>query len=841
MLFRLLDTLLTGTVRLIQGTMRLVPVILLGLITLSYGCSAAGSQEDVGSAADGSLDEGVTRDGDSDAGDAVTADSGPDGNSDVDAASDSSADAELGVDACTPFPELCNSADDDCDGVVDEGRFPDCEDACCDENFACDPEEGCLPVPCEGIRCGADESLCCTGDEFCWGDACIIADRPCDSLIDCPEDEICEPDLGVCVPSSGVSECEYRPPPGEFDPVLDCRWTTAGLETNTDRQDVVATPIVVNLTDDDGDGVTTRNDDPEIVFLTYNRTGDGCCNQSSTLRIVSGTCNDDGTMNTLASLNSVDMTNDAGIAAGDLDGDGVPEIVAVSRVDGRPQGVVAWSRAANDGSAWEVLWHNTTHPTWNVHTTGGATLSIANVDGFGAPEVIVGNVILSGLTGATFFDGAVTSDGDGGIGNNGFLGPAATVADLDLDGSQEILAGNTLYDARATPLWTFDYSSNNSPCGGDLGCDGFNAFGNFDDDFEGEIVIVRRGEVFVLEHTGEQLFKAVIPRDDCENNESGPPTVADFDGDGFPEIGTASADFYVVVDFDTCGGGDWSEHGCAARNILWTVPNRDCSSRATGSSVFDFEGDGRAEVVYADETTLRIFAGTTGEILYEDATHGSHTRIEMPVIADVDNDGNAEIVVPENNSNGGSAGIDVWADASDNWVRTRRIWNQHGYSITNVTEDGQIPVRPAPNWLEPRFNNFRQNVQPDAVFAAPDLVLSELDVVLDSSKCPFEVTFHINATVRNDGALSVPPGVPARIEIRKDDTVVVLQEWETTTRLFPGTSELYGFTVAFELDTIEPPFTIWASIDPDGAVNECDEVNNEVTYEDVDCTWVADE
>jgi hypothetical protein len=256
--------------------------------------------------------------------------------------------------------------------------------------------------------------------------------------------------------------------------------------------------------------------------------------------------------------------------------------------------------------------------------------------------------------------------------------------------------------------------------------------------------------------------------------------------------------------------------------------------------VFDFEGDGRAEVVYADETTMRIFDGATGEILYEDATHGSHTRIEMPVIADVDNDGNAEIVVPENGSGGGSPGIDVWADASDNWVRTRRIWNQHGYSITNVTEDGQIPERPETNWLEPRFNNFRQNVQPDAVFAAPDLVLSNLDVVLDSSKCPFEVTFQISATVRNDGALSVPAGVPGRIEIRKDDTVVVLQEWVTESRLFPGTSELYGFTVAFDLDTVEPPFSIWASIDADEEVNECDEENNEVVYDDVNCEWIAE-
>ena len=52
----------------------------------------------------------------------------------------------------------------------------------------------------------------------------------------------------------------------------------------------------------------------------------------------------------------------------------------------------------------------------------------------------------------------------------------------------------------------------------------------------------------------------------------------------------------------------------------------------TASSVFDFEGDGKAEMIYADEENFRIFDGTTGAVLFADDTHGSHTRIEMPVV-----------------------------------------------------------------------------------------------------------------------------------------------------------------------------------------------------------------
>jgi hypothetical protein len=74
----------------------------------------------------------------------------------------------------------------------------------------------------------------------------------------------------------------------------------------------------------------------------------------------------------------------------------------------------------------------------------------------------------------------------------------------------------------------------------------------------------------------------------------------------------------------------------------------DDSSRVTSSSVFDFNGDGAAEVVYNDECFFRVYDGLTSEVLFKNNSP-SRTRIENPVIADVDNDGNAEIVFCSNN------------------------------------------------------------------------------------------------------------------------------------------------------------------------------------------------
>lgn len=738
-------------------------------------------------------------------------------------------------DADDIFPgadETCDGQDQDCDGEIDEAPSEECTDACCDDGLVCTSGD-CLIRCDEGTRCGDDLEYCCEGASICYADECAIPGNLCGFTEDCDLDEICEPSLGICLPREVVPPCEFVPPVGEFEPALGCRWTTAGLDVNPTHDDVVATPIVINLTDDDGDGLTNENDIPEIVFPTYN-LGGGCCNRPSTLRIVSGDCNDDGTMTTLASLTEPAITNDSGIAAADLNGDGVPEIVAPAHNGSRAQGTVAFTRVTDDGSEWEVLWHNETYPTFDVHSRGGAVVSIANLDASGAPEIIIGNVVLNGLDGSLVWDGAVPVEGrePGGIGNNAFLGPSSVVADVDLDGFMEVFAGNTLYEHTGEQAWTYEYTTDNSRCGGSLPCDGFNAAGDFDDDSEGELVAIRRGEVFVWNHDGTLLWQQEIPIDDCGYNESGPPTVADFDGDGFPEIGTASADFYVVLDLNDCGGDNWEELGCEAEGILWKVANRDCSSRATGSSVFDFEGDGRAEVVYADERNFRIFDGETGAILFDDGTHGSHTRIEMPVIADVDNDGNSEVIIPENGSGGGNPGIDIWEDGSDNWVRTRRIWNQHGYSVTNINEDGTVPLVPERNWLNPRLNNYRQNTQPGGVFDAPDLAITALRLIGD--ECPL-TTFRVIVEVTNEGALSVPAGVPIQVFVGAGEATFGLDTVETVTRLFPGDTETIVFDATVSEDVPAPPYTVRATIDPDEEINECDESDNSRESDGFDC------
>jgi hypothetical protein len=299
----------------------------------------------------------------------------------------------------------------------------------------------------------------------------------------------------------------------------------------------------------------------------------------------------------------------------------------------------------------------------------------------------------------------------------------------------------------------------------------------------------------------------------------GPPTVADFDGDGLPEIGVAGSVAYSVFDPD----------GAAA--VLWQRTTQDASSNVTGSSVFDFDGDGRAEVVYNDECYMRVYAGTDGTVLAE-VPQNSHTLIEYPLIVDVDADGNAEIVFAGNAAvnrcsaipgyTGLQAGIRVFRDEADNWVGTRPVWNEHTYHVTNVREDLRIPAMELPNWT--RFNTFRQNSQS---FDAPDLTGADLSH--DGSGCPAVLV--LRARIHNRGAVTVGAGLPVTFYLgtpaapgRAVATV------RTDVPIPPGGSALVTASFAPGASEIgrDLPFFVRADDvgDGTGEENECLEDNN---------------
>ncbi|MCK5689184.1 VCBS repeat-containing protein, partial [Myxococcota bacterium] len=142
--------------------------------------------------------------------------------------------------------------------------------------------------------------------------------------------------------------------------------------------------------------------------------------------------------------------------------------------------------------------------------------------------------------------------------------------------------------------------------------------------------------------------------------------------------------------------------------IKWSVAISD-QTGASGPTTFDFEGDGKAEVVYADEGAVYIFDGLTGASKYE-APRSSRTITDNPVIVDVDNNGHADILLCMESTSSllGMYGLIAYSNIKENWVGTRRVWNQHTYHITNISESGVVPAFEGKGWLD--HNIYRSNV-----------------------------------------------------------------------------------------------------------------------------------
>ncbi|MDR1746413.1 MAG: DUF11 domain-containing protein, partial [Tannerella sp.] len=142
----------------------------------------------------------------------------------------------------------------------------------------------------------------------------------------------------------------------------------------------------------------------------------------------------------------------------------------------------------------------------------------------------------------------------------------------------------------------------------------------------------------------------------------------------------------------------------AVLKTFWTLTHTDASN-CTGITMFDFDQDGTAEIVYRDETLLRIIDGSANSP-YPNRVKASFpnysgTSGEYPVVADVDNDGHAEIVIVGGLDGDASYNIlgRLWvfksSDPESPWAPTRKVWNQYVYHPTMVNNDLSIPPHPA--------------------------------------------------------------------------------------------------------------------------------------------------
>ena len=685
-------------------------------------------------------------------------------------------------------------------------------------------------------RCGAGElecgvSSCCGAGEICRFDACVSDFGPCTTNDECGGDSYCVE--GRCVPYGVPADrvndtaCERAIDIEAITPEVQCRWTGEGDDPS---YQVMATPVVVDL-DLDSDPATLA---PSIVFATFSTAlGYG---GPGVLRVIDGA--------TCAPQFSFPAAEDAvmapaGPALGDLDGDGRAEIVA----NGNGGGVKAFRF---DGTTFARIWTSGVCDGAGGRTadsTGGGNRwegpSIHDLDDDGVPEIVYGGVVYDNA-------GCIITQSLGYVTYS--VGLVPVIADVDEDGRMEFITGASVYEFDPVARdWVAETWVTGGSLGqvavADLGAFPIAALGGADGP---EVAVITAGTGRVQTLDGVTVFGPIaIPG----GGNGGAPTVADFDGDGRREFASAGGGNYVVFDLDCVAGG--SVGTCASGRtdgILWAQASQDNSSNVTGSSVFDFDADGAAEAVYADECYLRIYDGATGAVLFS-AARSSGTTYENPVIADVDGDFHSEIVSAVNDYAGTlgcpatdplrpsatfetNHGIVVLRDELDRWAASRPVWNQHAYAVTHVGDRGEIPRTSAVavNWRDPALNNFRQNVQGelDALGLADLTAASQTGPLMVS--CTEEMVATLPARICNRGTLPLAAGTNIAFRVGAQDgpelcrapvpvalTVGMCTEVTCTGTLTAESTDLYVI------------------VDPDGEEEECWEGNNFALLSDVRC------
>jgi hypothetical protein len=592
-----------------------------------------------------------------------------------------------------------------------------------------------------------------------------------------PEPEIVEP----------PPECEFVPDPpgvvpinplcapveapvGGFVPVTE--WTAGP------GRSCRGTPAVGDL---DGDGL------PEVVANFSNALPGG----TGSLEVLRG----DGT-GTFWRKPNAGLGYGSAIALGDIDGDGLPEIVTVRKKSGDALSltgtfaVVAWDAQGNE------LWESPTYPKANFDYATGVVL--ADMDHDGEVEVVAGRVILRGADGT---ERGVGKFGRGSWGGATNLSESSypAVADLDLDGEDEVIVGNAAYDADGNAVWSRPNAK-----------DGMIAIADLDDDPMGEAIVSSGDSVRAIDTDGRTLWGPIRP---ANANIVSNAAVGDIDGDGRPEIVIAGGNQLLALNHDG--------------TQLWSADVID-QTGATGASIFDFEGDGLPEVVYIDETAMYAFDGPTGVVKFFSNDHGSDTLFDYPVIADVDGDDNAEIVVCHAFY---EVALSVYGDRDASWRPARPLWNQHAYAITNVRDDLTIPPAAFPPW---RVHNSwhaagSEALTSDPLFDGPVDVAAELLGFCDSH-CAAETEVTVFGRLINAGPTDVPAGAMSlSLYAVRSGARQFLGSAPTTTDVPSGTTGGdVTFVVPYDLARFADDFVLVADDEEGvGLVAECVERNNE--------------
>jgi len=431
------------------------------------------------------------------------------------------------------------------------------------------------------------------------------------------------------------------------------------------------------------------------------------------------------------------------LSVADVDRDGFAEIF-IQHIDGflccyHPNGSIKWTVSVSEADE------------------RSPNILIADINGDNIPEVWSKDKIFNAVSGALLVSLPEAIGFSVLYGQNGGKALMPAFADFDNDGILELAGGNKVYKLNITnstgtagnsvTLWKTISASGTG--------DGLTSVADIDLDGFMDVVVVRDGCMYAWKpYSGTASTPELIAT--CPYSSSAPGSRAlltDVNNDGYPEI------LFTYIANVTA-----YQYVPATQSLqqMWLRSTSDLSG-ATTMTAFDFNQDGSVEIVYRDQSDLRIIDGTTGDNISTFACLAP-TAVDYPAIVDLDRDGRAEIVVSSNtyesNHDKHAKLIVFHSPANTVWAPARYVWNQHAYNVVNVNNDLTIPANnfnPATTFTGPDgvvrrpFNNFLQQATTLDQYGRPFMRLLNISATTDTSLTYENGTFTFSYKFCNTG------------------------------------------------------------------------------------------
>ena len=397
------------------------------------------------------------------------------------------------------------------------------------------------------------------------------------------------------------------------------------------------------------------------------------------------------------------------IAVADLDDDGLPEIFCKSRI-GSQIPVNMQSKLFCYNLNGSLRWISDESFESEIKNQLGGSIALADFNQDGISEIYISNKIFNAKTGIKLADGGLNGIGGGSDKNGYTLPPIAIAAQLDNDSTDlELAAGYTVYKViirNPDGMIGNNMIANNIKINNEFR-DGYTTVSDIDADGKLEIIvggIAIKNNILLYAYKMSngipQLLAQVFFLAGIQATCS-PPSIGDIKGNGRPSVLFARTSIL----------NSYSYNGTTTFKLDWSMNVTDLESPAI-STMFDFNNDGIQEIVYRDDTFLRIFNGSViPPVEITKYNCSSNTSLEYPIIGDLDHTGHAKICVPCGSNldvTRGKLTIFGPPDSLTGWTPARGVWNQYNYHVLNINDDLTVPRIQKNNatFKNGKYNNF---------------------------------------------------------------------------------------------------------------------------------------